>query len=130
MAFNGSDPCWIPDIPVSREDEWRLRVAQFGDGYAQRTLDGINALNRKWQVTFENREADVINAMVVYFETQKGSAFQFKEPQTGLLYEVWCDIWHVDWVLRRWDRTNPLAPFPYYYGTLTAEFVRANGVTV
>ena len=112
MAFDGTDNCWYPDIPLARDDEWRLRVAQFGDGYAQRILDGINALNQKWQVTFENREAAVINAMANYLVAQKASSFQFREPQTGVMYDVWCDTWHVEWALRRWNRANPACSVP------------------
>ena len=127
--FNGTIECWIPDIPVTRDEEWRIDVAQFGDGYAQRVLDGINALNQKFSVTFENRPADVITAMLAFFANQKGNSFQFKEPVTGVLYDVWCDKWQVTWSVRRWDRTAPLYPLPYYYGSLSAEFVRAYGVT-
>jgi phage-related protein len=127
MAFDGADPCWVPDIPVGRDQEWRLRIAQFGDGYAQRMLDGINALNTKWQLTWEFREKAVVNAMVNYFIAQQGNAFQFKEPQSGTVYNVWCDKWHVDWNLRR-KGDSPATPL--FWGTLSAEFVRAFGVTV
>ena len=126
MAFTGDIPCWIPDIPVARDDEWRLRIAQFGDGYAQRTLDGINALNLKWSLTWEMREKPVLQAMVNYLVAQKANAFQFKEPQTGTMYNVFCDTWHIDWVLRR-KGSSPVTPL--YWGTLSAEFVKANGVT-
>lgn len=122
MSFDGSDTCWIPDVPISRDDEWRLRVAQFGDGYSLRTLDGINALNRKWSLTWATREAAVVNAMVAFLEAEKASSFPFLEEQTGITYQVFCDAWRVDWDLRRRGGT--------WYGTLSAEFVKANGVTV
>ena len=122
MPFDGTDQCWMPDVPVARDDEWRLRVAQFGDGYAQRTLDGINALNRKWSLTWGTREAAVVNAMVAFLEAEKASAFDFREEQTGVTYKVFCDAWRVDWDLRR--------PGGIWYGTLSAEFVKANGVAV
>jgi phage-related protein len=126
MAFDGTDPCWIPDIPtVSRDEEWRLRVAQFGDGYAQRTLDGINALNQKWQVTFAMRPSDIIIAMFTYLQQQKANAFTFKEPVGGGIYQVFCDQWHVDWIFRR----SVSGGTKEYYGTLSAEFVKANGIT-
>lgn len=120
MAFDGSTTCWIPDVPVSRDDEWRLRQAAFGDGYAQRTLDGINALNMTWQVSFNNRAADIINDMVAFLTAQKAKAFLFLDQQTGVTYRVFCDKWNVSWPIRR--------PGGVYYGTLTAEFVKANGV--
>jgi phage-related protein len=127
-GFDGTDVCWIPDIPYGTDREWRLRVAQFGDGYAQRTLDGINALNIKWQLTWAAREKAVINAMVAYLEAQKANAFTFKDPATAVVYQnVWCDTWHVEWETRRRGSAPTL---PLLWGTLTAEFVKANGITV
>lgn len=122
MAFDGTDNCWMPDVPVARDDEWRLKVAQFGDGYAQRTLDGINALNRKWSLTWATRDAATVNDIVAFFEAQKASAFTFLEQQTGITYKVFCDAWHIDWDLRRRGGI--------WYGTLSAEFTKANGVTM
>jgi phage-related protein len=121
MAFDGTDNCWMPDVGASRDDEWRLRVAQFGDGYSQKTLDGINALDRKWSLTWGTREAANINAMVAFLEAEKASSFAFLEQQTGITYRVFCDSWKIDWGLRR--------PGGIWYGTLSAEFTKANGVT-
>lgn len=122
MSFDGTDPCWLPDTPVGRDDEWRLRVAQYGDGYAQRTLEGINALDMTWKVTFTNREPAVLNAMLDFLVAEKASAFLFLEQQTGRTYKVFCDKWSVSWDIRRRGGV--------YYGTLSAEFVKANGVTI
>lgn len=119
-SFDGSTACWIPDIPVGRDDEWRLRQAAFGDGYAQRTLDGINALNMTWTLQWMNRSAEVINDMVAFLTAQKAKAFLYLDKQTGVTYRVFCDKWNVNWSIRR--------PGGVYYGTLSAEFVKANGV--
>lgn len=122
MMFDGTDPCWMPDVPVGRDDEWRLRQAAFGDGYAQRTLDGINALDTVWHVSFAGREAAVINAMVAFLIAEKASAFDYLEQQSGLTFKVFCDKWSVSWDIRRRGGI--------YYGSLVADFVKANGVTV
>lgn len=127
-GFDGTTPCWIPDQPLGRDDEMRVRVAQFGDGYAQRTLDGINALTRTWSLVWENREAAIIEAMVSYLVARKGNAFLFREQQSGNVYSVWCDKWNTDWTIRRRHFTGSVST-PLYYGTLTAEFKRAYGVT-
>lgn len=124
MSFDGSMPCWIPDVPIAVDKEWRLRIAQFGDGYAQRTLDGINALNLKWSLTFDSRPTDVLLAMDAYLQAEKASAFPFRDPASGILYNVFCDTWQLQWgPSRRRDGQT------IYYGTLSAEFVKANGVT-
>lgn len=129
-SFAGDTPCWIPDVPTERSDEQRIRIAQFGDGYAQRTLDGINSLNRKWSVTFTNRKASIITSMVNYLVGRKGNAFAYYEQQTKQTFNVWCDAWDVNWSIRRTniDPKTGLS-FPIYYGTLTAEFEVAYGVT-
>lgn len=127
-GFDGSTPCWIPDQPVGRNDSVRLRTAQFGDGYAQRTLDGINALDQRWTLTWENRENTIITAMVDYLVARKGNSFLFREQQTQKVYQVWCDSWQVNWTIRRRHFTGNIST-PLYYGTLSAEFVRAYGVT-
>lgn len=125
--FDGSDNCWVPDVPTDRADTWRLKVAKFGDGYSQRTLDGINPLDKQWSVSFVNRTAECINEMVDYLESQKAAAFNYLEQQTGIMYRVFCDSWSVNWAVRRSKgHGNP----PVYIGTLTATFVKANGATV
>jgi phage-related protein len=126
MAFDGTDPCWVPDLPTTRKDEWRLRIAQFGDGYEQRTLDGINPLNQTWSLVWENREAAVLNAMVTYLYQVQAHSFLFAPFVGATTYRVFCDSWQTDWTLRR----RPRGGSTVYYGTLSAEFRKANGVTV
>jgi phage-related protein len=129
MSFDGlDDACWLPDAPVSKEKEWRVRVAQFGDGYQQRMLDGINALNVRWNVTFSNRQKAVLIEMDNYLSSMKGSAFNFMDPATEVVYEVFCDQWtmSIDVIRKR----DPVTWNSVMYGSLVAEFVLANGVTI
>jgi phage-related protein len=125
MAFDGTGgSCWKPDVPIQVDREWRLRIAQFGDGYQQRTLDGINALDSKFQVSFEQRPKDIILAMDAYLQAEKASSFNFLEPVSNVTYRVFCDSWHITWAPKRRQ-----AGVTTYYGSLSAEFVKANGVT-
>lgn len=122
MAFDGTDdPAWCAAIPMQRQKEWRLRIAQFGDGYQQRTLDGINALNRKWQVTYEMKPSEIIADMEAYLEAAKGDWFPFRDPADGVIYRVTCDQWQTDWLLARDGN---------FYGTLSGEFVKFNGIAI
>ena len=125
--FDGSDPAWCPAIPMTRAKDWWLRVAQFGDGYQQRTLDGINALNRTWTVSFEMKPAAVIADMEAYLEASKGDWFPFKDPATGETFKVVCDEWQVDWLLAK---TNASGRVETLHGSLSAEFVKFNGLGV
>ena len=126
-GFDGSTNCWIPDVPLTREDSVRVRVAQFGDGYQQRTLDGINAVNTKFSLQWVNRQSDVIEAMTAYWVAQKGESFNFYEQQTATMWRVVCDNWRVSWDIRRRHFTG-FVPTPLYYGTVSAEFNRLYGV--
>lgn len=123
--FDGTDICWIPDTPTAKQSEQRLKIAQFGDGYQQRTLDGINALNLKWSLTWENRKESEIKAMDSYLAACQGAPFRFRDPLTQVLYWVFCDLWQTELSVER-KRSN----FTERWGTLSAEFVKANGVFV
>ena len=126
MAFDGSDPAWCVAVPMHAQTDWRLRIAQFGDGYEQRTLDGINALDRKWSVHFEMKPASVIQAMDAYLAAELATAFPFRDPATGVVHNVFCDSWQVDWV----KATVVNGVTTQLLGTLSAEFRKAYGVTV
>ncbi|WP_243689793.1 phage tail protein, partial [Cronobacter sakazakii] len=43
---------WCPRINAGGEVTHRVRRAQFGDGYAQASGDGINARGQKWDLEF------------------------------------------------------------------------------
>lgn len=128
MYFDGSDPCWIPAVPIGIDQDWRLRKAQFGDGYEQRILDGINALNLKWKVTFPNLPQVKLLDMDSYLTSMKAAAFPFTDPVTELTYSVFCDTWSISWDVKR--RKDPVTLNYAFYGRLDAEFVRANGVQI
>ena len=114
---------WCPDIDLTDHPAWRQNIARFGDGYRQSQLDGINALDRTFSVNYSNRDNATINAMIVYLEGRKGAAFAFKDPGTGRTYAVFCDEWQVDWTVARPDSGD-------HHGTLSADFIKANGVLV
>lgn len=126
-GFDGSTPCWIPDVPLTREDTVRVRKAQFGDGYQQRTLDGINYIDTKFSLQWVNRKSDVIEAMIDYWKAQKGDSFNYMEQQTQTMWRVVCDGWRVSWDIRRRNFVGFVST-PLYYGTVSAEFTRLYGV--
>jgi phage-related protein len=122
MAFDGTNNCWIPDVPYTDKEEWRLKIAKFGDGYQQRTLDGINALDKSWSLSWTNRKSSIVKNMMDYLANRKAAAFTFLDPATQEEWTVFCDDWTVSWNIRRRGGL--------YYGTLTAEFYKANGARI
>ena len=127
MAFDGSDECWIPRVPIAQQKDLRLRIAKFGDGYQQRILDGINALNVTFHLVWDQRPNQELLAMDAYLAAQKGAAFVFQHPMNKVEYNVFCDSWNVTWDIHRPNRKFGQ---PSFYGTLEADFVVAYGVTV
>ncbi|WP_042778028.1 phage tail protein [Sinorhizobium fredii] len=126
MAFDGTDKDWCAAIPMNQSWDQRMRIAQFGDGYAQRTLDGINSMRRRWQPRFELKTEPVIRSMVAYLDGRKGNAFPFQDPATLVVYQVTCDEWQVDWLQVKF---TPAGTRKELRGTLTAEFIQNYGVT-
>lgn len=60
------------DKGFSESPEPRVLKAQFGDGYEQRIVDGINNIPRTWQMTFANRTKGDIDKLYKFFNTLAG----------------------------------------------------------
>lgn len=116
--FDGTTKCWRPNNNWSLDIEPRLTTSQFGDGYVQRSIDGINPNKTTWNLNFSGRHDTVINAMVSYLAGLKGFSFPFKDPRSGLIVPVFCDKWSVQIALRKQGGA--------WIGNLTAVFYTAN----
>lgn len=71
---------WFPDASVKKSVKPRVRIAKFGDGYEQRTKDGINTIAETWSLTFTgtNFEIDAIDA---FLKTHGGAdSFNWTTP--------------------------------------------------
>jgi phage-related protein len=117
--FDGSTKCWRPSRTTSADIEPRLQTAQFGDGYLQRVIDGINGNKTTYNVEFAGKYDDEINAMNTYLRGLKGNAFPFLDPFTGAVFNVFCDKWTIAKVVVKADGS--------WIGNLTAQFYTANG---
>ena len=84
---------WAPDWRAQQQRRPRVRVAQFGDGYQQRSADGINADPRVWQLTFGNRD-DTEAAAIEAFLAARGALEAFDwTPPTGSAGTWVCPQW-------------------------------------
>lgn len=120
--FDGTDgPCWDADWPYTGEYSQRMRIAKFGDGYEQRTIDGLNPTITTWNLTWSMRPHDVLIAMQTYIETRYGAAFPWLPGHAQNSILVFCDKWSVTWQYRG-NKDN--------YGDLSAEFRRAYGAAI
>jgi phage-related protein len=75
----------IPDKGLSRVTTPKVHVARFGDGYEQRIAMGLNSLEEKFTLTFQNREKAFIDDVVDFLETKKGvTAFSLIVPDSNV----------------------------------------------
>lgn len=77
---------WSPRTSAASDVGFRIRKAQFGDGYTQVAGDGINPRSQKWALSFVGNEA-YIRAIVDFLDRHGGyKSFQWCPPlaDTGL----------------------------------------------
>ncbi|AWC81266.1 phage tail protein [Serratia sp. CY52157] len=67
-------------VNAAGDMRFRVRKAQFGDGYAQVSGDGINPIVRSWELTFVGKY-DYITPIIVFLENHHGvKSFQWTPP--------------------------------------------------
>jgi len=67
----------VADRGLQRQVQHKVLVASFGDGYEQRTLDGINSRQDGFNITLNNRTASTINLVAAYLDERAGKNFTF-----------------------------------------------------
>ena len=71
-----------PDKGYTRNTQPRVLLSQFGDGYSQRLIDGINPLAETINVSFKTRDKGEIDHIISFFESKGGvTAFTFTVNQ-------------------------------------------------
>ena len=118
-----------PDKGYTRQTQPRVLLAQFGDGYSQRLIDGINPLAETISVSFSTRDKGEIDHIISFFESKGGvSSFTFNVNQQyysspGVTSET--DVTSSDELALKvicssWNKTHDFGDF----WSATASFVR------
>lgn len=90
----------LPDKGLSASFQPRVLTAQFGDGYQQRVLDGINNSPRSFGVSFNTRTKAEIDDIAGYFNSLSGvTKFNFNIPDSNEgdgedTVKVVCSTWN------------------------------------
>lgn len=85
---------YIPDRGYTKTTKPRILLNQFGDGYAQRTRDGINTIQSEWTLTFTSRSIAEANAIIAFFETTYGvTPIDWTPPQESTTVKVIASDW-------------------------------------
>ncbi|MDP3322640.1 MAG: phage tail protein [Hydrogenophaga sp.] len=87
-----SEFTWQPAYNASVTKAPRVNTAVFGDGYQQRTADGINTTLQAWQLTFQLAKTD-IDAIDAFLVSKGGVASFTWTPGTGAEIKAVCREW-------------------------------------
>ena len=100
-----------PDFGSPLTAKPRVLEAQYGDGYAMRVQDGINARPDEWQLTFSARTTAERDAILSFLAARNGvEPFDWTAPD-GTAARWHCPEWSY-------------APNSAAANTVTAKFVR------
>lgn len=99
-----------PDLPLTGTPTPRVNFFQQGDGYSQRTKDGLNSVDDSVTVTWGKLTKTRFDSMVAFFNARAGAeAFLWTEPGEAAPRK---------WICNKWPRTHkPAARY-----ALTATF--------
>lgn len=85
---------YVPDRDFSKSTKPRVLLYQFGDGYAQRTPDGINNMVGTFNLVFTNRSNIEADAILAFLEANKGSDyFTWTPPGSSTAIKVIAQEW-------------------------------------
>ena len=71
-AITGFSAAVMFDKGAAETPKPRVIKTQFGDGYEQRMVDGINNTPRSWSLGFNNRTREDIDKLYTFFTTLAG----------------------------------------------------------
>ena len=93
MAASSFD--WISDYGIQTNAKPRIREAQFGDGYSQRSADGLNSHRRTWNLKFTARRGVYADAIDDFLKARKGGVEWFWwTPLRSPPVKVTCRTWN------------------------------------
>lgn len=74
-------PAQVPSYTTEAKFEDKARIARFGDGYEQRSPDGLNHARLMLNVVFQSRRSAVVLAVLNFLRTQgTATAFLWTPP--------------------------------------------------
>lgn len=92
-----------PVAGATNQTEARILKATFGDGYAQRSADGINTVVEKYDLTWENISREEAEVIIAFFKARGGyESFEWTPPGYTVASKWTCEQWgrqHINPVL-------------------------------
>jgi phage-related protein len=95
MALTTFSPTENPSSPIDVQVQPRILIAQFGDGYEQRTGDGINTMRQIVNLRWDKIRVAVSDVIIAFFEARAGvEAFYYTLPGSGSQKKYKCSAWN------------------------------------
>lgn len=84
---------WVPDYGLTKDTKAAVNKSKFGDGYVQRSTDGINSLKVGLNLNFTVRTRFEINEIDAFLKSKNGTTpFEYTTP--GGQPQRWtCEEW-------------------------------------
>ena len=84
-------PSYNPSYSATKTSQPRTRIIQFGDGYQQRNVVGLNQDPKVWNLTFnvDDEDADEIETFLEA-RGQDGAFFNWAPPDETATYKWIC----------------------------------------
>ena len=104
---------YIASYEATEASKPRVSRVQFGDGYEQRTVFGLNVDPKEWTLTFSERTNTERDEITSFFETAGGvNSFDWTSP-SGNAGKYVCEEWQV--TLRSFNFNTIQAKFREVY---------------
>ena len=90
-------PAVTPSYGAQKTSRPRVRIAQFGDGYEQRTRFGINQNPKEWNLSWQNITEANSDSIETFLDARAadGASFDWTPPAEATSYK---------WVCLEWDK--------------------------
>lgn len=104
-------PSIAPTYGAQKTSQPKVRSVQFGDGYSQRLVVGLNQNPKSWSLTWEVSETDA-DTIEAFLDARAGAeSFDWTPPDTSTSYK---------WICSQWAKTIPYLN----RATITATFTQ------
>jgi phage-related protein len=84
---------WAETDATNVDVQARIRTAQFGDGYQQRSPDGLNPVVQTWSLSFDDCDNDVATTLIAFLRANIGLAFDWTPKWGTTPIKVTCGQW-------------------------------------
>ncbi|MGY2183274.1 phage tail protein [Pseudomonas agarici] len=71
---------WVPNKNSSPTINFRTKSSKFGDGYEQRSMDGINNRVQSWPLVFSGQKQRIMEIMQFLDRQAGAAAFYWTNP--------------------------------------------------